>query len=103
MPRPSTAIRKFVLMAGLLTLIFHQGRPASAGALSDHFKQWSMSRQSRARVDKPFSHQNGTMDLSQTSTIQKLRNRLTFGSNQATTSHQMKVEQVKHVNGRLVR
>lgn len=81
-----------------LALLALAAAPADAGPIANGFKQWSMQRQARARVDKPFSHQSEHTDLSQGSTLRRLRTRLAGRLTGETNGFKMTKEPI-HLNG----
>lgn len=51
-------------VALLAAFIVASSTAATAGPIAESFRRWSMQRQVRTRVEKPFSGQSSTVDLS---------------------------------------
>ena len=91
MPRPSTGTIFRVSTACLLLILASTPRAVEAGPIAEKFKQWSTQRQSKVRVEKPFSNQSSGQENSGPSITQKLKNRLTLKPKTETSTHQMKM------------
>lgn len=103
--KPRATLRR-AASACLLTLTFATAADigaASAGPIGDHFREWSARRQAKSQVESPFSKHSSAVDLSQSSTLQKLRSRLTGKSGDVANNHLMKVQYMKHEGGVLQR
>ena len=76
-------------------------RTASAGPIAHSFQQWSMQRQTRSHVEKPFSHQSGKVELSSPSTLHKFRSMLTWKPKNDPSSFKMVTEPIRLNKGTL--
>ena len=62
---PTSRSRRTLVIAAAVAAVIVTATPdrAGAGPIGESFRRWSQGRQTRTRVEKPFSHQTATVDL----------------------------------------